>query len=71
MIVDQAEEDADLVADPFLAAGIIIPSELPYQENLKKEDVRTENKEEIGSFPSKTLEEEAVPLVNLNISDRI
>ena len=71
MIVDQAEEDADLVPDPFLAAGIIIPSELPYQEKQSKEDVRKGNMEEIGALPSKTFEEEAAPLVNLNVSDRI
>ena len=32
MIVDQAEDDIEVVNDPFLEAGIQIPSDLPYQE---------------------------------------
>ena len=32
MIVDQAEEDCEVVQDPFLEAGITIPSDLPYQD---------------------------------------
>ena len=64
MIVDQAEEDADLVSDPFLAAGIIIPSNLPYQEKNSKEDDEKVKKEEIKSYASKTNEEEAVPFFN-------
>ena len=64
MIVDQAEEDADLVSDPFLAAGIIIPPDLPYQEKNSKEDDEKVKKEEIKSYSSKTNEEEAVPLFN-------
>ena len=64
MIVDQAEEDADLVSDPFLAAGIIIPSDLPYQETNSKEDDEKVKKEEIKSYSSKTNEEEVAPLFN-------
>ena len=65
MIVDQAEEDADLVADPFLAAGIIIPSDLPNQEK-KSENSKNDNTEE-RTHPSMMDEENAVPLVNLKI----
>ena len=32
LIVDQAEEDCEVVQDPFLEAGITIPSDLPYQD---------------------------------------
>lgn len=64
LIVDQAEEDADLVSDPFLAAGIIIPSDLPYQETNSKEDDEKVKKEEIKSYSSKTNEEEVAPLFN-------
>ena len=32
MIVDEADRDIDMAADPFLEAGIDIPKELPYQE---------------------------------------
>ena len=64
MIVDQAEEDADLVPDPFLAAGIIIPPDLPYQETNSKEDDAKVKKEEIKSYSSKTNEEEVTPLLN-------
>ena len=31
MIVDDAERDVEMAKDPFLEAGIDIPSELPYQ----------------------------------------
>ena len=42
LIVDQAEDDCEVVQDPFLEAGIAIPSDLPYQE---KPDGKTEQKE--------------------------
>jgi hypothetical protein len=31
MIVDEADRDIELSADPFLEAGIDIPKELPYK----------------------------------------
>jgi len=31
MIVDEADRDMEMAADPFLEAGIDIPQELPYQ----------------------------------------
>lgn len=65
LIVDQAEEDADLVADPFLAAGIIIPSDLPNQEK-SSDNGKNENKED-RTHPCVMDEENAVPLVNLKI----
>ena len=36
MIVDEAEEDLELVQDPFLEAGISIPPELPYLNEVRK-----------------------------------
>ena len=42
LIVDQAEDDCEVVQDPFLEAGIAIPSDLPYQE---KPDGKAEQKE--------------------------
>ena len=42
MIVDQAEDDCEIVQDPFLEAGIAIPSDLPYQD---KPDGKSEQKE--------------------------
>ena len=38
MIVDQAEEDCEVVQDPFLEAGITIPSDLPYQDKSAEKD---------------------------------
>ena len=58
MIVDQAEEDTDLVSDPFLEAGINISSDLPYQEKDSKENYKNDRKGELKSNE----EEEAVPL---------
>ena len=34
MIVDQAEDDIEVVKDPFLEAGIQIPSDLPNQDEV-------------------------------------
>ena len=31
LIVDEADEDLEMAGDPFLEAGIDIPSDLPYQ----------------------------------------
>ena len=42
MIVDQAEEDCEVVQDPFLEAGIAIPADLPYQD---KPDGKTDQKD--------------------------
>ena len=41
LIVDQAEEDCEVVQDPFLEAGIAIPADLPYQD---KPDGKTDQK---------------------------
>lgn len=35
IIVDEADRDMDMAADPFLEAGIDIPKELPYQKKPK------------------------------------
>ena len=32
MIVDDADRDLEMAADPFLEAGIMIPEDLPYKE---------------------------------------
>ena len=37
-IVDQAEEDCEVVQDPFLEAGSTIPSDLPYQDKSAEKD---------------------------------
>jgi hypothetical protein len=42
IIVDEAERDIELEKDPFLAAGIHIPDELPYQEKTPKLDRKSE-----------------------------
>ena len=39
MIVDEADRDIEMAADPFLEAGIDIPKELPYR-NLKRSRTR-------------------------------
>ena len=43
MIVDQAAEDCEMVEDPFLEAGFTIPSELPDQDKVPKEDNQKDN----------------------------
>ena len=42
-IVDQAEEDCEVVQDPFLEAGITIPSDLPYQDKSAEKDYQKDN----------------------------
>ena len=43
MIVDQAEEDVEMVQDPFLEAGVSIPLDMRYQEA----ETPAENREKI------------------------
>ena len=43
MIVDQAEEDCEVVQDPFLEAGSTIPSDLPYQDKSAEKDYQKDN----------------------------
>ena len=43
MIFDQAEEDCEVVQDPFLEAGITIPSHLPYQDKSAEKDYQKDN----------------------------
>ena len=42
-IVDQAEEDCEVVQDPFLEAGSTIPSDLPYQDKSAEKDYQKDN----------------------------
>ena len=51
LIVDQAEEDCEMVQDPFLEAGIAIPSELPYQDKVPKNDDQKDNQGQTAIFP--------------------
>ena len=63
MICDQAEEDAEIVGDPFLEAGIKIPSDLPYQPNLSENTGKVESKEEKRHSTSNMKEkQELLPL---------
>ncbi len=43
MIVDEADRDIDMAADPFLEAGIDIPKELPYQERKQSLRIKMSN----------------------------
>ena len=43
MIVDQAEEDCEVVQDPFLEAGITIPTDLPYQDQSAEKGYQKDN----------------------------
>ena len=43
LIVDQAEEDCEVVQDPFLEAGITIPSDLPYQDKPAEKNDQKDN----------------------------
>ena len=43
LIVDQAEEDCEVVQDPFLEAGSTIPSDLPYQDKSAEKDYQKDN----------------------------
>ncbi len=38
MIVDDAEMQLEMAPDPFLEAGIAVPSELPYQESNQRDE---------------------------------
>ena len=66
--MDQAEQDAEIeVEDPFLEAGIIIPSDLPYQPNLSENAGKSESKEEKRHSKSNMAEEqELIPLDTTN-----
>ena len=71
MIVDQAEDDCEVVQDPFLEAGIAIPSDLPYQDKVNEKE---EQKDDIKiKKASKTIvvENDAnIPLPTINVSNR-
>ena len=38
LIVDAADMDVEMVDDPFLEAGIEVPSALPYQKERQREE---------------------------------
>ena len=64
LIVDQAEEDAEVVDDPFLEAGITIPTDLPYQTKSTEKMGEKERKEEKRDSKSNMVENEDAILMN-------
>ena len=68
MIVDQAEDDAEIVQDPFLEAGIVIPTDQPYQDKVAELKGKKESKiEKRASRSNEAEKEEVIPLDTVNV----
>ena len=71
--MDQAEEDCEMVQDPFLEAGIAIPLELPYQDKVPKEEDQKENKERTPVISSDLDKNEKkcddISLITINVTN--
>jgi hypothetical protein len=50
MIVDEADRDIELSADPFLEAGIDIPKELPYKTPTLRMKIIQENGDQLDNL---------------------
>ena len=51
LIVDEAENQMEMSGDPFLEAGISVPSELPYNESHRDETSKTLEEQTDGNPP--------------------
>ena len=70
LIIDQAEEDAEVVVDPFLDAGITVPTDLPYQTKPAEIMSEKERKEEKRISKSNMTEnEDAILMDTINIAN--
>ena len=58
-----------MVGDPFLEAGIVIPSDLPYQNKVTENSSKMENKEEKRDSMSNMAEkQELIRMDTINVT---